>query len=779
MTKKGEARLASKQHIQSTAMTPWHIHDRDDSHHPFFHWLLSQARPLVLLTSKIAALAMLLIHAGPLKAQDILYAHDRSQTAEATTIIHGRWSNRHLSPDARADAALAAMTHQEKIALLNADPIGVPRLGIPAVKETDASLGVANIGNLRKGFVATALPASLLLGSSWDPDLAFRGGAMVGSEARSSGFGILLGGGANLIRDPRAGRNFEYISEDPLLTGVLVGRSIAGIQSNKIISTLKHLALNNQETGRAVYSVEMSEQTMRETELLAFQIANEIGKPGSVMCSYNRVNGVYACENKFLLVDVLKRDWGFKGFVMSDWGAVHSTEALVNGLDKKSGGNIDTKLFFSKELEPKLADGTIPYAAVDSAAHRILRTLFASGLVDAPAVQAAIDYDAHAETAQVAAEGGMVLLRNEGNLLPLARTATRIAVIGGHADIGVLSGGGSSQVVPVGGFALEIRHKGPIRRSYGGTAPLPALRSAFPNAQIDYVDGKDVAAAAELARNADVAIVFAEKWSNESDDNADFSLGEGEDALIDAVATANPRSVVVLETGNPVLMPWAPKVSAILAAWYPGQRGGAAIAAILSGQVNPSGHLPVTWPAALEQLPLPVLPGSDVPRANADVRRAVGIQADRMPFDIRYPEGSDIGYRWFEKTKAQPLYPFGYGLSYSAFRYDRMKATGGRELKVRFRVTNIGSRDGADVPQIYVSPPGRTKRLIGWSKPYLKAGESRTVTVTADPRIIGEFDTTLQKWIVQEGQYGVEVAHDVGNAVEISHVAMKHQEVRP
>ena len=722
---------------------------------------------------------MLFLQPASLNAQDILYAQDQGKVVKAQTVIRGRWSNPNLSPDVRAEAALAAMTRQEKIAILNADPLGVPRLGIPAVKETDASLGVANIGNMRKGFVATALPASLLLGSSWDPDLAFRGGAMIGSEARASGFGILLGGGANLIRDPRAGRNFEYVSEDPLLTGVLAGRSIAGIQSNKIISTMKHFAFNNTETGRAVYSVNMSEPTMRETELLGFQIANEIGKPGSVMCSYNRVNGVYACEDKFLLLDVLRRDWGYTGFVMSDWGAVHSTEALVKGLDKKSGGNIDTKLFFSKELEPKLADGTIPRAAVDTAVRRILRTLFASGLVDAPPAPGAIDYDAHADIAQAAAEGGMVLLRNEGNLLPLASTAKRIAVIGGHADIGVLSGGGSSQVVPVGGFALEIPYKGPIKRSYGGTAPLAALRRAFPATQVDYADGKDVAAAADLARKADVAIVFAEKWSNESNDNADLSLGEGQDALIDAVAAANPRSVVVLETGNPVLMPWASKVPAILAAWYPGQRGGAAIAAVLSGQVNPSGRLPVTWPAGLEQLPLPVLPGSHVPRANAEVRRAFGFQADRMPFDVEYPEGSDIGYRWFEKTGAEPLYPFGHGLSYTAFRYDALKVSGGRQLKVTFRVTNVGNRDGADVPQVYVSPPGRTKRLVGWSKPNLKVGQSATVTVTADPRLIGEFDQRLQKWIVRKGRYGIAVAHDAGDTVQAAQVALNHREVRP
>ena len=726
-----------------------------------------------------ALAAVLLTCPGPLQAQDILYAQDQGKSTEANATVRGLWLNRHLSPDARADAALAAMTHQEKIAILNADPIGVPRLGISAVKETDASLGVANIGNLRKGFVATALPASLLLGSSWDADLAFRGGAMIGSEARASGFGILLGGGANLIRDPRAGRNFEYISEDPLLTGVLVGRSIAGIQSNKIISTIKHFALNNQETGRAVYSVDIDEKTLRETELIAFQIANEIGKPGSVMCSYNRVNGIYACENKFLLTDVLRRDWGYRGFVMSDWGAVHSTEALINGLDQKSGGNIDTKLFFSKELEPKLADGTIPRSAVDMAVHRILRSLFASGLVDSPPIKAEIDYAGHADVAQAVAEGGIVLLRNEGNVLPLARTAKRIAVIGGHADLGVLSGGGSSQVVPVGGFALEIPHKGPIKRSYGGTVPLAAIRGAFPDAHVDYLDGKDVAAAAELARRADVAILFAEKWSNESDDSADMLLGEGQNELIDAVSGANPRCVVVLETGNPVLMPWASRVPAILAAWYPGQRGGAAIAEILSGRVNPSGHLPVTWPARVDQLPLPALPGADVPRANAEVRKAFGFQADRMPFDIKYPEGSDIGYRWFERTDAVPLFPFGHGLSYTAFRYDKLKVTGGRQLTVRFRVTNVGAIEGADVPQVYVSRRGATRRLIGWSKPRLKAGQSRTITVTADPRIIGEYNAGLRAWVVQEGQYTVDLAYDAGRVAQTSDVTMNRLEIRP
>jgi beta-glucosidase len=714
-------------------------------------------------------------------AQEILYAQDNVQAVKQQAVITGEWSNPNLSPDARAAAALAAMTHEEKIRIINANPIGVPRLGIQGVKETDASLGISNIGNFRKGFVATALPASLLLGSSWDTSLAFKSGEMVGSEARSNGFGILLGGGANLIRDPRAGRNFEYLAEDPLLTGVLAGHSIAGVQSNKIISTLKHFALNSHETGRAVYSVDIDEKEMRETELLGFQIANEIGNPGSVMCSYNRVNDVYACENSFLLNEVLRREWNYKGFVMSDWGAVHSVESLIHGLDQKSGGNIDTKLFFSKELEPKLKDGSIPYKAVDLAVARILQSLFASGVVDNPPLAVAgIDYGSHEKIAQAEAEGGIVLLQNEKDFLPVIGFPKRIAVVGGHAQEGVLSGGGSSQVVPAGGFALEIPHKGPIKRSYGGLAPLKALLERFRDSQVDYVDGKDVAAAVSVSRSADLVIIFAEKWSNESDDNDDMSLGGGQDELISAIAEENKNTVVVLETGNPVLMPWAPKVKSILAAWYPGQRGAAAIARVISGDVNPSGHLPVTWPSGIDQLPLPTLPGTDVPRANAEVRKAFGYQADRMPFRFRYPEGSDIGYRWFERRNRKPLYPFGFGRSYTSFSYDKFSASNTKSgLIFRFRVKNTGQRDGADVPQVYMSRPGSTRRLVGWSKPNLKAGESKMLEVKAELRAIADFSVTRKKWIVPKAVYTIELSHDVATPISKISIQLPAREIYP
>ena len=688
------------------------------------------------------------------------------------------------SAERRAAETLAKMTLEEKIQLLHGpmpglmSPAkrpsnitmgagfieGLPRLGIPTLVETDASLGVSNLMDMRKGDVATALPSGLSLASSWDPEIARAGGAMIGSEARAKGFNVMLVGGVNLARDPRGGRNFEYLGEDPLLGGELVGAQIAGVQSNDIIGTIKHFALNPLETGRNIHSVTMDEGAMRESDLLAFQIGIEKGAPGSIMCGYNRVNGDYACENAFLLNDVLRRDWGYKGYVMSDWGAVHSTEALVKGLDQQSGEQLDKKRYFSTELTKALDEKRIPIAAVDTAVRRILHSVYAHGVADKPLQPGqAIDYDAHAEVAQKAAEAGIVLLRNEGGILPIGSGVRTIVVVGGNADAGVPSGGGSSQVAPVGGLKRVTpgARGGPAagfaRRGYGGTAPLDALRAEFPTARISFIDGKDPVAAAAAAKAADMAIVFTEKYSAEAMDHTDLSLGEGQDSLIDAVADANTKTVVVLQTGNPVLMPWQGKVPAILSAWYGGQRGGDAIARVLSGKVNPSGHLPVTFPASVDQLPNPVLPGSNIPPADKETRAVYGLQAGLQPYDVSFPEGSDVGYRWFDKKGLNPLYAFGHGLSYTAFRYDELKVSGGKTLAVRFTVTNMGDRQGADVPQVYVTRPGKAKRLIGWGKPDLKPGESREVTVTADPRVLADFDAKTQRWVVPAGMVKVEV----------------------
>lgn len=686
-------------------------------------------------------------------------------------------------PDARAKATLSQMTREEKIGLLHGPMTGmitpsrrpagiavgagyitgVERLGVPTLVETDASLGVSNLNGLRPGDEATALPSGLSLASSWDPELARAGGAMIGAEARAKGFNVMLVGGVNLVRDPRAGRNFEYLGEDPLLAGELVGAQIQGVQSNNIIGTIKHYALNDQETGRNVVSVQMDEAEMRESDLLAFQIGIEKGQPGSVMCGYNRINGVYACEHPFLLNDVLRRDWGYKGFVMSDWGAVHSTQALVHGLDQQSGEQLDGKKYFSDLLVADLDAGKVPAAAVDTAALRILRTIYAHGLAENPVTPGGrINIKAGGEVALKAAQEGIVLLRNEGGLLPLAKTTPSIVIIGGNAEFGVPSGGGSSHVTPIGGF----RKIGPggkgaaaawVKRAYGGAPPVDGVRAAFPEARISYVDGRDPAIAAAAAKAADVAIVIAEKFATEADDAVDLTLGEGQDELISAVGAANPKTVVVLETGNAVAMPWRDQVPAILAAWYPGQRGGEAIADVISGKVNPAGHLPVTFPASVDQLPLPKLPGSDAPPADRETRAVYGLSAGVKPFEMRYPEGSDAGYRWYDKKGLKPLYPFGFGLSYTSFAYSDLRITGGKTLTVTFKVTNTGARAGADVPQVYVLREGKAKRLIGWSKPSLAPGQSQMVTVTADPRVLGDYDVKAGRWVVPAGAYRVEV----------------------
>jgi beta-glucosidase len=689
--------------------------------------------------------------------------------------------------DQRVDALVKAMTLPEKLSLVHgyfppkatvaaqlkmipsAGHIpGIPRLGIPTLRESDASLGVANQIEQRKGDVATALPAGLAIAATFDPELAYRGGAMIGSEARAKTFNVLLAGGVNLTRDPWNGRNFEYFGEDPLLSGIMAGEAIRGVESNHIVSTVKHFALNAQETGRMVLDARIDPVALRESDLLAFEIAIERGRPGSVMCAYNKVNGDWACENDLLLNQVLKRDWGYKGWVQSDWGAVHSTEkAALAGLDQQSGQELDSALFFDKPFAKAVATGKIPQARLDDMVRRILHGVVASGLIDdpVPATPQPIDYAAHALVAQQTAEAGMVLLKNDGGLLPLAKTARKIVLIGAHADVGVLSGGGSSQVRSVGGAPVEI----PLTRgaaasfarvTWHASSPLAALRAALPGATISYVDGSDPAAAATAARDADLAIVFAWQWQTEAQDAETLALPDRQDALIDAVAAANRRTLVVLETGGPVAMPWIGRVPAVLQAWYPGQRGGEAIANILTGAVNPSGRLPISFPVRADQAPRPAPLGLAALKAVEARQHAGDKKAKLASFPVDYPEGADVGYRWYQATDRKPLFPFGYGLSYTGFRYANLQVTGGATLLVSFDVTNDGRVAGDDVPQLYVQPAGhaQTYRLAGWSRLHLVPGETKRVTIAAEPRTIARFDPA-SGWRRDTGAYAVAIGH--------------------
>ena len=740
--------------------------------------------------------------------------------ALAQTAPSHPWMDAAQSPDARADMIVRQMTREEKIAMVNGtfgstllkkNPAekrvgaghvpGVPRLGIPDLFESDASLGVANGGEMRKGDVATALPSSLATAASFDAAIARAGGAMIGAESRAKGFNVLLAGGASLIRDPWNGRNFEYLSEDVLLTGRLGGASIEGIQSNRIVSTVKHYALNAQESGRNVLDARMAEAPLRESDLLAFQIAIEGGKPGSVMCGYNKVNGDYDCENAFLLNDVLKRDWNYTGWVMSDWGAVHSTvKAANNGLDQESGQELDKQVFFGAPLKAAVADGSVASARLDDMVRRILRTMIAHGLIDSPtpATPQPIDYAAHAMVAQATAESGMVLLKNDRDLLPVAATAKRIVVIGAHADIGVLSGGGSSQVRPVGGVALELPMPGGgplagfIHVTYHKSSPLAAIRARAPQATVTYVDGTDPKAAAAAAKGADLVLVFADQWRTEALDVDTLALPNGQDALIDAVAAANRNTAVVLETGGAVLMPWLSKVGAVLEAWYPGERGGAAIARVLFGDVNPSGRLPITFPASDAQAPRPQIPGIALVRAAAEKAAKNPVKLDLTTVDLTggvpsfpvdYPEGANAGYRWFQSNRQKPLFPFGHGLSYSRFAYGALKVSGGTTLTASFTVTNTGKRAGADVPQVYAAVPDASgtpiRRLVGFEKVMLAPGETKTVSVTVDPRLIARYDVAARGWHVAAGSVPVTVGHDVNDTALGATTSVTEQRLKP
>ncbi|KQN30810.1 beta-glucosidase [Sphingomonas sp. Leaf34] len=701
--------------------------------------------------------------ARPAAADTRAAATERAmQGDERTVLTHGLWAIP-LIPNVRIPAE----------AILGAGYVtGIPRLGVPALVETDASLGVSYIANLRKDG-ATALPSATAMGSTWNPGLIRRGNAMIAGEARAKGFNVLLGGGINLMRDPRNGRTFEYFGEDPLHSGLLGGAAIDGVQSQHVLSTVKHFALNAQETGRHAVDGKLGDDAFRMSDLLAFEIAIDRGQPGSVMCAYNRVNGAPACGSDYLLNRVLKQDWRYPGFVMSDWGAVGAVDFALAGLDQQSGAQIDKKIFFGVPLAEAAARDPAYAARAADMNRRILRSIYAVGLDTHPPVKADIDFAANAGIARSVADEGIVLLRNSNALLPLSKDVRSIAVIGGYADAGVLSGGGSTQVQPLGGpsVSLPMGGEGPLAKynnqTYHGTAPLAAIRALAPNAKVTFHDGRYAAEAVAAAKTADVTIVFATQWMAEGADVPDLSLPGGQDALIAAVTTANPKTIVVLETGGPVLMPWLNRTGAVMEAWYGGVRGGDAIAATLFGDSNPSGRLPVTFPASLDQLPRPALPYAGMIDRDFAAGTAAGT---RYPIDYDI-EGADVGYRWFARKNATPLFPFGFGLSYTQFQSGPMKVTGGAQPKATVTIRNTGTRAGSDVAQLYLvsTPAGRTLRLAGFTKVAVQPGTAANVTVQIEPRILA--DSKGRRWTMPAGRYGFALgrsATDLGPVVTVS-----------
>jgi beta-glucosidase len=698
-----------------------------------------------------------------------------AQTKSAGKPAAFAWSDSTLSPDVRADMVVKQLTLAEKIQLVHGigwGPLragafvpvgnnggagevqGIPRLGIPDLQQADSAVGVRMAAPESR--YATLLPSVLGAAASWDADAAHLYGDVIGRELRAQGFNQSIGGGVDLARDPRNGRLFEYPGEDPLLAGVTVGNLIEGVQSNRIMGDIKHYAMNDQETGRTIVDVQIGHKAMRESDLLAFEIGIRIGHPASVMCSYNKVNGDWACENDYLLNHVLKGNWHYPGFVVSDWEATHSTvKAALAGLDMQMPGDE----YFGAPLQAAVTAGTVPLARLDDMVHRLLRSMFAAGVVDHPSTpRFVVDPFRGRDDSEHIAEESIVLLRNQGSVLPLDATKIRsIAVIGAHADVGILSGGGSAQVDAPGGNAIDPTQPTmwdhPV---YFPSAPLKYIREHAPGASVTFNAGTDPAAAAALAHQSDVALVFADQYMSEGHDSRTLALPHGQDALIQAVAAANPRTVVVLVTGNPVSMPWVDSVAGIVEAWYPGIAGGQSIANLLFGSVNPSGKLPITFPRTEADLPHPAIFGMKPIGQSGPSDHFADSTRSGFPADLT--EGVRFGYKWYQSTGKQPLFPFGFGLSYTTYSYSGLKVNAVAGTAT-FNVRNTGERAGTEIAQVYVRLPAATSenfnRLAGWQRVPLAPGESKTVTVTLEPLALAVFDPAKDAWRWPEGAYTI------------------------
>jgi beta-glucosidase len=676
------------------------------------------------------------------------------------------WCETSLSPDRRAALLLDALTPAERIGLLGGDDAGgvlglagthtgteagVPRVGLPPIYLTDGPVGV------REG-EATALPSSMALAASFDRAMARAHGTVVGVEALFKGNDVAYAPTVNLLRTPLWGRAFESMGEDPLLTGQLGAEWILGLQSRGLIANVKHFAVNNQEDRRFTVDARVDERTLFELYLPQFEAAVRKGRAGSVMCAYNRLNGPHACESRWLLDRVLRQRWGFRGFVLADYGASKRVgSALRAGLDFEpfpyvdfDGGENLTPTAVTAALEA----GRTTRARVDTAVRRILRTLFAYGFFDRrahPDDESRIDRVAHAREARRLAEAGTVLLKNDG-ALPL-RGLDSLAVIGADGDA-YKNGGGSSNVRP---YSLVTPRSGIAAR-------------AGPGVEVRYDPGTDLEQAAATARGADAAVVVVADTAGETADKPCLALDCGaedelqRDRLVDAVAQANRRTIVVLETAGPVLTPWRDRVEAIVEAWYPGSAGGTAIARVLFGDVDPGGRLPATFPRRERDLPTAAGP-----------RRYPGV--DDV---VRYDEGVLVGYRWFDERGIAPAFPFGHGLSYArfAFRGFRAQATR-RGLRASVEVVNTGRRAGTAVPQLYVGLPGARGRvqpprqLKGFESVTLRPGRRARVSFRLGSRALSWWNARGDRWEVAPGCYRVVLGRSSRDVVASARVPIR------
>ncbi|WP_235934507.1 glycoside hydrolase family 3 C-terminal domain-containing protein [Paramicrobacterium chengjingii] len=643
----------------------------------------------------------------------------------------------------------------------------LPRVGVDAIMMTDGPHGLRkqetggdHLG-LGGSYPATCFPPAVALGASFDPKLIQRVGAAIGAEAVEEEVAVVLGPGINIKRSPLCGRNFEYLSEDPLVSGVLGAAMVDGIQSTGVGSSLKHFAANNQETDRMRVSADIAPRPLREIYLRGFERVVKAANPWTVMCSYNRLNGVYASENRWLLTDVLRSEWGFGGLVVSDWGAVNDrVAALAAGLDLEmpgNGGHTD------EQIARALDAGTLDESALDTAAVRVLDLVRKAARRPAPT--AALDLDAHHRLAREVAARCVVLLKNEGNVLPLARDS-RIAVIGAFAEHPRYQGAGSSQIRPT---RLDSA-LGEMRALAGGEvsyAPGFAHGNAAPEASANTgtTVSSDPAAlraeASRLAADSDVAVVFLglpERVESEGFDREHIDLPAEQLQLLDAVRRANPRTVVVLSHGGVVALPFADDVPAIVDGSLLGQAGGGALADVLFGDVNPSGKLTETVPRRIEDTAaFGNFPGEDG--------------------HVAYGEGLLVGYRWFDARRIEPTFPFGHGLSYTSFGYGEARASiQNGDIVVRVPVTNTGAHDGREIVQVYTSlADSRVQRapreLTGFQSAEISAGETVEVEIVVRREDLAVWDTRSGRWQVEGGQYDFHVAsssRDIRSTLSLS-----------
>ena len=659
--------------------------------------------------------------------------------AQAQTSTNLPWMNKSLSAERRADLLIHVMTLKDKTALVHGVSrkehpfkgyVGyVPankRLHIPALKLADGRAGVGN-----KATGVTLLPAPIAAASSWDTSLLETFGQVIGREQWGKGTNVELGPTIDVVRVPQWGRTFETYGEDPYFNGQMAAAEIKGIQSQGPIADANMYLTMNQESDRFHIDSVVDERTLQEIYLPPFQAAVSSGV-GTFMCAYIKTNGVYSCENPHVLNDLLKTQLGFPGWVMSDWGGTHSTAASAEaGLDQEMPGD----RYYGRALEKAVTDGQVSMATLDEHVRRILVTMFRHGLFDR---QQPGDWDSnvqtreHADFSRSVAEQGTVLLKNENNILPLSGVSS-IAVIG--ADGGTkpqVEGGGSSHVIPP--YVIS---------------PLEGIRKrAGAGSQVSYSDGSDLASAASAAKAAAVVIVFVSTVEGEGHDRPNLELPGNQDQLVSTVAAANPNTIIVLNTGGPVLMPWINRVRGVIEAWYPGQEDGNTIAAILFGDVNPAAKLPLTFPRTADAIPI------------STPQQWPGVNGKSV-----YSEKLKVGYRWYDATGTAPLFPFGFGLSYTTFRLSRLEITPTRFAREpglihgTVEVTNTGHRAGAEVVEAYVSqPPGNgepPRQLCAFAKVFLKPGETKKVRLTIVPRSLSYYDTSASRWVSPAGTYRI------------------------